>query len=84
MSQLTFQACIFNGVICSVCRGALDNVQMRPSRLVKHRNDCHPEMVLDARAELDRVNDIVNDAAKCLAAFHNINGKLQFCEVFLQ
>ena len=27
MSQLTFQACIFNGAICSACRVALDNTQ---------------------------------------------------------
>ena len=84
MSQLTFQACIFNGAICSACGVALDNAQMRPSRFFKHREDHHPEMALDARAELARVKDIMNDAAKCLAAFHNNNnGKLQFCEMFL-
>ena len=84
MSQLTFQACIFNGAICSACGTALDNVQMRPSKLENHRKDCHPEMVLDARAELERVRDIFDDAAKCLAAFHNDdNGKLKFCEMFL-
>ena len=84
MSQLTFQACVFSGVICSACRVALDNVQMRPSKLEKHRTDHHPDMTLDASAELARVKDIMNDAAKCLAAFRNDNnGKLQFCEMFL-
>ena len=62
----------------------MDNRQLRPSRLEKHRTDHHPEMVMDERAELARVKDIMNDAAKCLAAFRNDNnGKMQFCEMFL-
>jgi hypothetical protein len=84
MNQLTFQACVFSGAISSACRVALDNRQLHPSRLMKHRDDHHPEMALDARAELAGVKDIMNDAAKCLTAFRNDNnGKLQFCEMFL-
>jgi hypothetical protein len=40
-------------------------------------------MELDAGAELNRVKDIMNDAAKCLSAFNSDYGKKQFCEMFL-
>ena len=66
MSHLSFQACIFSGVVCTACGTALDNVQLAPNRLLKHRDNKHPTMELDARNELNRVKDIFRNAAKCL------------------
>jgi hypothetical protein len=31
MTQLTFQACIFSGVVCSECGAAFDNGQLHPT-----------------------------------------------------
>ena len=83
MTQLTFQACIFSGVVCSECGAAFDNVDMKPAKLMQHRRQKHHDMELDARSELNRVKDILKDAATCLAAYSTDNEKAQCCEIFL-
>ena len=40
-------------------------------------------MELDARNELNRVKEILKDAARCLAVYSTDNEKAQFCEMFL-
>ena len=83
MSQLTFQACVFSGVVCGSCGAAFDNVNMYPAKLRHHQIHHHPDMELNARNELNRVKDIFKDAAKCLAVYSTDNEKAQFCEMFL-
>ena len=83
MNPLTFHACIFSGVICNACGVAIDNANMRPSRLDRHRNSTHPDMALDAKHQLERANETMNDVAKCLSAFGTHGGKAQVCETFL-
>jgi hypothetical protein len=83
MNQLTFEVCIFSGIICTSCGTALDNMDMSPRRLMQHRNSHHPHMTISANAQLDRVNDILNDAAKALAASNSDHAKVLFCEMFL-
>ena len=83
MSQLTFQACIFSGVVCYECGAAFDNVNMNPAKLRQHGRQQHSDMEMDARNQLKRVKDILKDAATCLAAYSTDNEKAQFCEIFL-
>jgi hypothetical protein len=84
MTQLTFNACIFSGIVCNECRTALDNVNMRPSRLREHRDDQHAGMELDAKTQLDRVKEILDDSAKVLLTCNTDDKKAKFCELFLK
>jgi hypothetical protein len=84
MAQLTFKACIFSGIVCNECGTALDNGNMKPTRLQQHRSSCNPTMMLDAKAQLDRVKEILDDSAKVLLACNTDEKKAKFCELFLK
>ena len=84
MEQLTFQACIFSGVVCNKCGVAIDNGDMGPRRLQRHKIDHHSDMQLDARTQFDRVKEILEDSAKVFLACNTDDKKAKFCELFLK
>jgi superfamily II DNA helicase RecQ len=83
MAWLTFRACIFSGIVCQECGVALDNVNMRASKLKEHCAKKHKKMDVNEKNQFDRVTVEMKNLASCLLSFNTVNDKKKMCELYL-